>query len=75
MMRITANLPDDVYELASAIASARGISLGDAIADLVRRGLRPFSPKQKKNAFPTFAVRLGGRPITREQTMAAEDEL
>ena len=74
MMRITANLPDDVYELASSIASARGISLGDAIAQLVRRGLRPPSPKQK-NAFPTFAVRLGGRPITMEQTMAAEDEL
>ena len=75
MMRTTVNLPSDVYETAASIARASGISLGDAIAELVRRGLRPPAPVQKKKGFPTFAVPRGARPITLEQTLAAEDEI
>ena len=75
MMRTTVNIPDDVYEIASSVANARGISLGDALAELVRRGLRPPTPTQKKNGFPTFDVPRSGRPITLEQTLAAEDEI
>ena len=75
MMRTTVNLPKDVYETAASIARARGISLGDAIAELVRRGLRPPAPVQKKKGFPTFVVPRGARPITLEQTLAAEDEI
>ena len=39
MMRTTVNLPEDVYEVARSIASAKRISLGEALAQLVRRGL------------------------------------
>jgi len=38
-MRATVNLPDDVYEAARSLAHSRGVSLGDAFADLVRMGL------------------------------------
>lgn len=75
MMRTTINIPDDVYEVASSIANARGISLGEALAELVRQGLRPPTPTKKKKGFPTFDVPRGGRPITLEQTLAAEDEI
>jgi hypothetical protein len=37
MMRITLNLPDDIYEIARSLAEARRISLGDAIATLVAK--------------------------------------
>ena len=75
MMRTTVNIPDDVYEVAASIASARRISLGEAIAELVRQGLRPPASVQRKKGFPTFAVPRNARPITLEQTLAAEDEI
>jgi len=75
MMRTTLSLPDDVYEVARSVANARKISLGDAIADLVRQGLRPSQANKRKNAFPTFAIPPDARPITLEQTLAAEDEI
>jgi hypothetical protein len=75
MMRTTLNLPDDVYEVARSIAHARQISLGDAIADLVRQGLKPSPANRSKGAFPSFAIPADARPITLEQTLAAEDEI
>ena len=74
-MRTTVNIPDDIYEIASSVANARGISLGDAIAELVRCGLRPPALTQRKKGFPTFVVSARARPITLEQTLAAEDEI
>jgi hypothetical protein len=75
MMRTTLNLPDDVYEAARSIASVRGISLGEAVAELVRRGLKPNAPANTRKAFPCFSVPPGARPITLEQTLEAEDDL
>lgn len=75
MMRTTVNLPDDVYEAARSIAAARRISLGDALAELARRGLRPPQRVARKSAFPCFDVPPDAPPITLEQTLAAEDEL
>ncbi len=36
-MRTTVNLDDEIYELASVYASARGITLGNAIGELLRK--------------------------------------
>jgi hypothetical protein len=55
-MRRTVNLPDDVYEVARSIAAATGISLGDAIAELVRKGLRPEARIPTKGGFPCFTA-------------------
>lgn len=75
MMRTTVNIPDDVYEIASSIASARRISLGEAIAELVRQRLRPPAPVNRKKGFPTFTVPRDACPITLAQTVAAEDDI
>jgi hypothetical protein len=74
MMRTTLTLPDDIYEIARSIAGSRGISLGDALAELVRRGLKPSAQIGTRKAFPCFNVPANAKPITLEQTLAAEDQ-
>ena len=74
-MRTTVNLPDEVSDLVRAVADAKGISLGTAIAELVRRGLTAERTRESDSVFPRFAVADDAPPITLEQTLAAEDEL
>jgi hypothetical protein len=75
-MRTTVNIPDDVYRAARSLAAAKGISLGDALAVLVRRQFSPGRNRMDtKKAFPTFVVSGNAQPITLEQTLAMEDEL
>ena len=69
-MRITVNLPDDIHQIARTLAESRGISLGAALAELVRRGL-----ESSEKPFPCFKLPPGADPITLEQTLAAEDGL
>jgi hypothetical protein len=75
MMRTTLNLPDDVYEVAKAIANAKNVSLGDAVAELARNGLRPQGRIREDNPFPCFSVPPDAPPISLEQTLDAEDRL
>lgn len=75
MMRTTVNLPDDVYEAARSVAGVRGVSLGEALAELVRRGLKPSPQINTKKPFPCFRVPPDAKPITLEQTLEAEDDL
>ncbi len=75
MMRTTLNLPEDVYQAARSVAAVKGLSLGDAIADLVRLGLHAGTRFNETKAFPCFIVDDAVPPITLEQTLAAEDEL
>jgi hypothetical protein len=72
-MRTTVNLPADVYHAARLVAFLEDISLGDAIARLVRRGLQAESRIGKDKPFPCFSVPKGARPISLEQTLIAED--
>jgi hypothetical protein len=75
MMRTTINIPDDVGDVIRSFADARGISLGEAVAQLVRRGLLPQQLSLYEEApFPRFAVPEGAAPITLDETLAAEDE-
>jgi len=67
-MRITIQLPDGVGDAIRSFADARGISLGEAVEELVRRGL----PMQA-SPFPCFSAPDGAAPITLQQTLAAED--
>lgn len=73
-MRTTINLPDDVAEILRSFADVKGISLGDAVAELVRKGLQPRPPAPTESVFPQFDIPEGSPPITLEQTLAAEDE-
>jgi hypothetical protein len=61
-MQITVNLPDDVCRAARSLARRKGISLGNALAELALVGLRPF---------PTFTVSKNSKPIALEQTLEA----
>jgi hypothetical protein len=79
MMRTTINLPDDIYAVAREIAHNQHISLGEAIALLARKGLRPqpiLDPSKlldTSKPFPCFVRRPGSPPITLETTLAVED--
>jgi len=74
-MRTTVNLPEDVYRIARSMASAKSISLGEALAELIRRGLQPPAAEVNQTAgFPRFFARKDARPITLERTLKAEDQ-
>jgi hypothetical protein len=75
MMRTTINLDDDVYELASMYAAGRGITLGAAVGELVRKANGASgSPRIRmaSNGLPVFAAR--GRVITSEMVKAAQED-
>ena len=74
-MRTTINLPDDLYDVARSIASAKNLSLGDALAELVRKGLRREPKFLEDGAFPCFLVPKHAGPITLEHTLEVEDQL
>lgn len=75
MMRTTVNLPDDVYWAARSFAASKGVSLGEALAELVRRGLRSGATIDTSKPFPCFVLPENAQPITLEQTLAAQHEL
>ena len=78
-MRTTIALDDDVYELASHYAAARGVTLGAAVGELVRKangaaGSTSGAPRMKTlpNGLRVFAAR--GRVITSEMVKAAQED-
>ena len=75
MMRTTVNLPDDIYSIARSVAAADGVSLGEALAKLVRQALNPQPRVQTDSIFPTFIVPDDAAPITLEHTLELEDEI
>ena len=77
-MRTSITLDDDVYELASVYASARRMTLGAALGELVRKATGPKEAddgfKIGKNGIPVFSRR--GSAITSEMVKTAlEDDL
>ena len=74
MMRTTLNIPDDVYQVARSVASVKRVSLGDALAGLVRLALSAGARVDETKPFPCFVIAKPAPPITLEQTLAAEDE-
>jgi len=75
VVRTTINLPDDVVDVIRSFAAVKGISLGEAVAQLVRKALQPCPPATSDSIFPEFDIPEQAPPITLEQTLAAEDEL
>jgi hypothetical protein len=63
MMRTTINLPDDVYQIAKSVARLKDISIGDAIAELVRDAVRPPLRIDTSGVFPHFVLPPGAGPI------------
>jgi hypothetical protein len=76
-MRTSITLDEDVYEIASLYATGRGVTLGAALGELVRKGsaARPSAPagiKTARNGLKIFAAR--GRKITPEMVKAAQED-
>lgn len=79
-MRTSINLDADVYSFASAYAEAKGITLGSAISELVRRAEQvpekaTDSPRLQMNRHGYFEV-IGGDALTSEMVKElSEDEI
>lgn len=70
-MRTTLDLDDTVLAASRALAKSRGISLGAAVSELARRGLRAASatPEGRVDlSYSPFPVLLGDpdNPVTEE---------
>lgn len=55
-MRTTLDIEDDVLNAARALSVAKGVSVGAALPDLVRRGIAARTPLSTRNGFPVFHV-------------------
>jgi hypothetical protein len=79
-MRTNVNLADDARQFAEVYAHANGLTLGDAITDLIRKSSQTANgasetPKFGRSAsgFPTFPP--SGRVITTEMVKEALEDL
>ena len=73
-MRTTLTLDDDIAELAARLAKARGLSLGKAISDLVRRGLNAPTPSTDKNGLVVFQLPNDSPKVTTDDVRRIEAE-
>jgi hypothetical protein len=78
-MRTNVNLADDAREFAEVYAHANGITLGEAITELIRRSKKASpnateTPKFGRSAsgFPTIPPR--NRVLTTEMVLKAQEE-
>ena len=78
-MRTNVNLADDAREFAEVYAHANGITLGDAITELIRKSSQTLSGASETptfgrtaSGFPTFPPK--GRIITTEMVLKAQEE-
>ena len=55
-MRTTVNLDDEILGTCRDLADQQGVSLGDAVGLLIRRGLAYRSPYRERNGFVVFEV-------------------
>ena len=71
-MRTTLALDDDVAELAARQAKLRGVSLGKAVSDLMRRGLTAPTSFQNQNGIVVFSLPADSPTVTTEEVRRME---
>ncbi|MFY9745648.1 MAG: hypothetical protein WA891_08010 [Acidobacteriaceae bacterium] len=76
-MRTSITLDDDIHELASIYANARGITLGAALGELIRKAQTPphsssSAIRTTRDGFPVFRSR--GRLLTSEMVKEAQED-
>ncbi len=74
MPRTTLTLEKDVYQVAKRYAAARGVRLGKAVTELVRRGLAAREATREKNGLLVFDLPAGSPPVTAEDVRRAEED-
>lgn len=73
-MRTTLTLGDDVYRAAKNLADLKGVGLGEAVSELVRRGLARKETACGQDGFPVFSVSEKAPPFGLADVKKAEDE-
>ncbi len=74
LVRTTLKLDDDVLEAARCIAADEGVTVGDVMSRLARRGLEPRPEARARDHFPTFAVSRDAPPITLDMVKRALED-
>ena len=76
-MRTTLTIDDDLFTAAKTLAAEKSESIGKALSDLARQGLRSTARARgrTRSGFPVFSVPAGARSITLEDVKKFEDEL
>lgn len=72
-MRTTLDIDDDMLAVARVRAREKGISVGAAVSEVMRRGLR-VPIRKSKRGFPVFDLPPGGPVITSEMVMRYRDD-
>ncbi len=70
-MRTTLNIDDDVLAVARALAERNGCSLGSAVSELARRGIKGWDSIKDGDGFPAFGVFPAAQPITDDDVRKA----
>lgn len=73
-MRTTLNLEDDVVEYVTAQARLRGVSLGKAATDLIRRGMEAPARTETKDGLTMFRLPPDTPEVTTELVKRLENE-
>ena len=77
-MRTTVTLDDDVHEFAAYYARAKGLTLSDAIVELIRKGQNAPEPepdiRRSPNGFPMFPPSGSDQVITDAMVERLEEE-
>lgn len=72
-MRTTLNLPDDIYEEARNLSHYNKISMGEAIAKMIRsNSTPPAGIKLTASGVPYFDMPAGLPPLTLEHALATK---
>lgn len=66
-MRTTLNLDEDALALIRGFSDERGLALGKAASELVRRGAASTTPTRLVDGFVVFNLPPGGPKITSER--------
>ena len=72
-MRTTLDIDDQLLAIARALAREKGISLGAAVSEIMRRGLEVRRTRTKRG-FPVFEAPPGTPIITDEMVARYRDE-
>ena len=74
-MRTTLDIDDDILEAARSIAGERSLSVGAALSEPARRGLRPTAQVgRKRGGFPVFEISRAGTVLTLDRVRKHEDD-
>lgn len=72
-MRTTLDVDEDILSATRTLAAEKGLSLGAALSELARRGLRSGSAVLDHD-LPVFQVPADAAPITPEMVRRANDD-